>query len=203
MSANLLFQIPQRYRFSSKSQPIQCSVNVTLVVLDTTKVQIFKQITTLLKVFLMQILLFQIPQRYRFSSKSQQIPNAEFDALGLFQIPQRYRFSSKSQLYRGYRGLKARCFRYHKGTDFQANHNTNAGVASTPEVVLDTTKVQIFKQITTNMLASGVPLELFQIPQRYRFSSKSQHVLKVLTTCACCFRYHKGTDFQANHNYKA
>ena len=42
------------------------------------------------------------------------------------------------------------CFRYHKGTDFQANHNTNASVASTPAVVLDTTKVQIFKQITTS-----------------------------------------------------
>ena len=41
-------------------------------------------------------------------------------------------------------------------------------------VVLDTTKVQIFKQITTS-----------------------------LSQCMCiqrCFRYHKGTDFQANHN---
>ena len=41
-------------------------------------------------------------------------------------------------------------------------------------VVLDTTKVQIFKQITTAV-----------------------HILKLKW---CCFRYHKGTDFQANHN---
>ena len=41
-------------------------------------------------------------------------------------------------------------------------------------VVLDTTKVLIFKQITTI----------------------SHHYF----TQACCFRYHKGTDFQANHN---
>ena len=41
-------------------------------------------------------------------------------------------------------------------------------------VVLDTTKVQIFKQITTE--------------------TNGDYTVK------CCFRYHKGTDFQANHN---
>ena len=67
------------------------------VVLDTTKVQIFKQITT-------------------------------DDVLEVNQ---------KS------------CFRYHKGTDFQANHNEISKSFSCFYVVLDTTKVQIFKQITT------------------------------------------------------
>ena len=41
------------------------------------------------------------------------------------------------------------CFRYHKGTDFQANHNVVGDVCQNNLVVLDTTKVQIFKQITT------------------------------------------------------
>ena len=41
------------------------------------------------------------------------------------------------------------CFRYHKGTDFQANHNMPYTIQNTRTVVLDTTKVQIFKQITT------------------------------------------------------
>ena len=68
-----------------------------LVVLDTTKVQIFKQITTHLCVIL-HIL---------------------------------------------------SCFRYHKGTDFQANHNCIIERVREIRVVLDTTKVQIFKQITT------------------------------------------------------
>ena len=44
----------------------------------------------------------------------------------------------------------------------------------TASVVLDTTKVQIFKQITTS--------------------------LRSVTYLLSCFRYHKGTDFQANHN---
>ena len=41
------------------------------------------------------------------------------------------------------------CFRYHKGTDFQANHNTIRQRRTAFIVVLDTTKVLIFKQITT------------------------------------------------------
>ena len=48
-----------------------------------------------------------------------------------------------------------RCFRYHKGTDFQANHNTSAIQRKFNIVVLDTTKVLIFKQITTANV--GIP----------------------------------------------
>ena len=168
-----LFQIPQRYRFSSKSQLLLIICIKILVVLDTTKVQIFKQITTTNKNLKKQNELFQIPQRYRFSSKSQ------------------LQYKQSFKMY----------------------------------VVLDTTKVQIFKQITTCFQHHTVTLTLFQIPQRYRFSSKSQlnsiwvihrrvvldttkvQIFKQITTDfdysrfdLCCFRYHKGTDFQANHN---
>ena len=66
------------------------------------------------------------------------------------------------------------CFRYHKGTDFQANHNPLPNDRVLLHVVLDTTKVQIFKQITT--------------------------ILEQNSALCGCFRYHKGTDFQANHN---
>ena len=47
--------------------------------------------------------------------------------------------------------LIASCFRYHKGTDFQANHNGKVYAYLNIPVVLDTTKVLIFKQITTPM----------------------------------------------------
>ena len=117
-----LFQIPQRYRFSSKSQRNYIKLSDLSVVLDTTKVQIFKQITTRLKRIVQRQVLFQIPQRYRFSSKSQRM---------------------------------------------------SANIVK-KWVVLDTTKVQIFKQITTAFEEDTTNSELFQIPQRYRFSSKSQ-----------------------------
>ena len=123
----------------------------------------------------------------------------------LFQIPQRYRFSSKSQLSQPPYLPQVCCFRYHKGTDFQANHNTLVALAVVYFVVLDTTKVQIFKQITTELSRLTSEVQLFQIPQRYRFSSKSQQrilkntfngvvldttkvqIFKQITTTACLF----------------
>ena len=53
------------------------------------------------------------------------------------------------------------CFRYHKGTDFQANHNEVPTAEFDALVVLDTTKVQIFKQITTAAQEDVKTKELF------------------------------------------
>ena len=172
-----LLLIPQRYEFSSKSQPVQCMCTMKIcccwyhkgtnfqanhnfayhwqalwgVVADTTKVRIFKQITT---ESLLQYLL-------------------------------------------------TRCCWYHKGTNFQANHNDFGLQTASNLVVADTTKVRIFKQITTVSLASFASLLLLLIPQRYEFSSKSQlSDMRVLILLCCCW-YHKGTNFQANHNLRA
>ena len=53
------------------------------------------------------------------------------------------------------------CFRYHKGTDFQANHNLIGGGSQAAAVVLDTTKVLIFKQITTQFNQVKQAAQLF------------------------------------------
>ena len=142
-----LFQIPQRYRFSSKSQQIKRGVQRLTVVLDTTKVQIFKQITTSTHIYRILIVLFQIPQRYRFSSKSQLTLISIYNVRVVLD-------TTKVQIFKQITTTDVRlddtycCFRYHKGTDFQANHNE-------------------FRLVKRWYL-------LFQIPQRYRFSSKSQ-----------------------------
>ena len=79
----------------------------------------------------------------------------------LLLIPQRYEFSSKSQ----------------------HGASTNA----TGSVVADTTKVRIFKQITTGLIKRVNAGKLLLIPQRYEFSSKSQHSLKPLgMSFGCC-----------------
>ena len=44
----------------------------------------------------------------------------------------------------------AGCYCYHKGTYFQANHNIFGRPALVCPVVIATTKVRIFKQITTD-----------------------------------------------------
>ena len=143
------------------------------VVVATTKVRIFKQITTWM-VFRVSIrVLLLLPQRYVFSSKSQHkvLKGIGFSVVvattkvrifkqittggtgvhycrQLLLLPQRYVFSSKSQ---------------------QApRHGYVIGV------VVATTKVRIFKQITTSIGST-------------------------FTSVGCCC-YHKGTYFQANHN---
>ena len=195
----MLFQIPQRYRFSSKSQPFLPTTFLPTCCFRYHKGTDFQaNHNNILQLCILQEL-FQIPQRYRFSSKSQRYSSSFFLELRcfryhkgtdfqanhnnkyliipictLFQIPQRYRFSSKSQRRCPACISLSGCFRYHKGTDFQANHNR--------------TLTQVFNQ------------RLFQIPQRYRFSSKSQQSRTQSVFRLRCFRYHKGTDFQANHN---
>ena len=92
------------------------------------------------------------------------------------------------------------CCCYHKGTYFQANHNKKATGYVEEEVVVATTKVRIFKQITTHLSLIMLLTLLLLLPQRYVFSSKSQLLglpMNVTTSCCC---YHKGTYFQANHN---
>ena len=144
------------------------------VVADTTKVRIFKQITTTITAMRIIPVLLLIPQRYEFSSKSQL--NTLTDTQG-----------------------KGCCW-YHKGTNFQANHNQSQSLSDDVRVVADTTKVRIFKQITTKSINSRQVIELLLIPQRYEFSSKSQPVQCMCTLKICCCWYHKGTNFQANHN---
>ena len=194
------------------------------VVADTTKVRIFKQITTMRSNLLVCHSLLLIPQRYEFSSKSQQQSYNITESISccwyhkgtnfqanhnkvclclatflLLLIPQRYEFSSKSQpgksivntlnvvadttkvrIFKQITTMSASssrmscCCWYHKGTNFQANHNNKFFYKNVPAVVADTTKVRIFKQITTRK----VHCKYFK----------------------CCCWYHKGTNFQANHN---
>ena len=170
----MLLLLPQRYVFSSKSQPVRlpsCTTSCCYcyhkgtyfqanhnsisiietkdpVVIATTKVRIFKQITTYFSYYQRTVGLLLLPQRYVFSSKSQH-----------FEAPRH-----------GY------------------------------VVVIATTKVRIFKQITTRTAFLILLLKLLLLPQRYVFSSKSQHILLYSSFSCSCYCYHKGTYFQANHN---
>ena len=247
-----LFQIPQRYRFSSKSQQyfaliysarccfryhkgtdfqanhntLRKQTHVEFVVLDTTKVQIFKQITTAPGVDYNLSCCFRYHKGTDFQANHNKMRGNQHYIL-LFQIPQRYRFSSKSQLLRLLDLCLFSCFRYHKGTDFQANHNLVRTLLQPSEVVLDTTKVQIFKQITTTCKRSCIEVSCFRYHKGTDFQANHNYcfytypddfvvldttkvqIFKQITTGLgysldplSCFRYHKGTDFQANHNIK-
>ena len=130
-----LLLILQRYEFSSKSQHLMIPIRKLIVVADTTKVRIFKQITT---------------------------ADGRHSTLNLLLlILQRYEFSSKSQHYWSIFRLRA--------------------------VVADTTKVRIFKQITTAVQEVALTNLLLLILQRYEFSSKSQQdVVSSYSPNSCC-----------------
>ena len=106
-----------------------------MVVIDTTKVRFFKQITTVCRAGCAWCRLLLTPQRYDFSSKSQLL----IDHISKF------------------------------------------------EVVIDTTKVRFFKQITTKIKASQAAKALLLTPQRYDFSSKSQRFLIGMTAIYRCY----------------
>ena len=169
--------------------------------------------------------LLLLPQRYKFSSKSQQ-KTARMEAKGrcccyrkgtnfqanhnyrmrtectrrLLLLPQRYKFSSKSQQGPDIKPRKFSCCCYRKGTNFQANHNKDRTSNLASSVVVATAKVQIFKQITTRYADIFRKRKLLLLPQRYKFSSKSQRTRRHGDYASRCCCYRKGTNFQANHN---
>ena len=118
----------------------------------------------------------------------------------LLLILQRYEFSSKSQQRNLMQDTPLSCCWYYKGTNFQANHNYKVSYNVATLVVADTTKVRIFKQITTLPWWYVKRGWLLLILQRYEFSSKSQHAASTSPAGASCCWYYKGTNFQANHN---
>ena len=251
--ASRLLLLPQRYKFSSKSQLLLLCLVWIMVVVATAKVQIFKQITTILKLQYTSSCCccyrkgtnfqanhnptpaFESPMSVVVATAKVQIfkqittlasrisaslgcccyrkgtnfqanhnPTRCFrQATRLLLLPQRYKFSSKSQLTSvdpsgeavvvatakvqifkqittaNFTAFVAKsCCCYRKGTNFQANHNSQLHGICCQKVVVATAKVQIFKQITTTERAHHVNLALLLLPQRYKFSSKSQLMLR-------------------------
>ena len=195
--SDVLFAILQKYEFSSKSQPMlpnaawrtsclryckstsfQANHNLLVnkfwlnsVVCDTAKVRVFKQITT--KLF--KDLSFYCCLRYCKSTSFH--ANHNYLLIGklfssLFAILQKYEFSSKSQLPLSIFFNSFCCLRYCKSTSFQANHNLYMYGRNREDVVCDTAKVRVSKQITTKRVILLNIRKLFAILQMYEFSSK-------------------------------
>ena len=220
-----LLLLPQRYVFSSKSQPAHMSkplsngcccyhkgtyfqanhnnkavlILVLVVVVATTKVRIFKQITT------------QVHENHFFCGcccyhkgtyfqANHNLDKPKISNLNVVVATTKVRiFKQITTMLLSSISLMSCCC-YHKGTYFQANHNLPHLSCVTIHVVVATTKVRIFKQITTGLKTKRNLLKLLLLPQRYVFSSKSQQSSYVSCKCICCCCYHKGTYFQANHN---
>ena len=146
-----LLLILQRYEFSSKSQHCQGDDPILYSCCWYYKGTNFQANHNIEERILIIYMLLLILQRYEFSSKSQQnlCPTLHIIC----------------------------CCWYYKGTNFQANHNDIVVTSWITLVVTDTTKVRIFKQITTKPASNINGDTLLLILQRYEFSSKSQQFL--------------------------
>ena len=195
----LLLIIPQRYKFSSKSQHSPADT------LTGTGCWLYRKGTnfranhnTAMQGARYERLLI-IPQRYKFSSKSQR----DGDIQELYEVVD---YTAKVQIFeqittgRNYFVWWKCCWLYRKGTNFRANHNIMIHLSKTMTVVDYTAKVQIFEQITTRALNNKMWRLLLIIPQRYKFSSKSQPPAASTEELSSCWLYRKGTNFRANHN---
>ncbi len=118
----------------------------------------------------------------------------------LLLLPQRYEFSSKSQRADKGEETNGGCCCYHKGTNFQANHNGGWCACPSLPVVVATTKVRIFKQITTNRDGSKLNESCCCYHKGTNFQANHNWITKINVPFVGCCCYHKGTNFQANHN---
>ena len=145
-----------------------------LVVAISTKIQIWKQFTTI----------FRLWQHVRW----------------LLQSVQRYKFESNSQLRAGKEKLDAGCCNQYKDTNLKAIHNQQMNCNCFACVVAISTKIQIWKQFTTDAIGEEWNYELLQSVQRYKFESNSQrwHDARMFDK-GCCNQY-KDTNLKAIHN---
>ena len=144
----VLLLIPQRYEFSSKSQRHVAVKYITLVVADTTKVRIFKQITTSLVKYEAGSCCCWYHKGTNFQANHNHLDRIVTEKSVVADTTKVRIFKQITTLSRrGYDFVG--CCWYHKGTNFQANHNLLVYLSNLLTVVADTTKVRIFKQITT------------------------------------------------------
>ena len=135
------------------------------VVIDTTKVRLFKQITTLAE--------HSINDRCCYWYHKGKTFQANHNIMSYIHVSRCVVIdTTKVRLFKQITTTCLRkssiycCYWYHKGKTFQANHNHHLRSRPQRPVVIDTTKVRLFKQITTHWRHGNGRYLLLLIPQR-------------------------------------
>ena len=145
-----------------------------IAVSSDTKIQIWKQFTTV------------IGHTYKYARLCHPI--------------QRYQFESNSQLWRIQASPTCCCVIRYKDTNLKAIHNGNANYIYNVKAVSSDTKIQIWKQFTTNLSSMNTRWRLCHPIQRYKFESNSQQTWNAYVTGAGCVIRYKDTNLKAIHN---
>ena len=145
-----------------------------LAVSSDTKIQIWKQFTTL---------------------ETQHRPHGR-----LCHPIQRYKFESNSQHTHGLLAAHGSCVIRYKDTNLKAIHNHNSCFKFIRWAVSSDTKIQIWKQFTTGFQGLLSERQLCHPIQRYKFESNSQHDVEMITPINRCVIRYKDTNLKAIHN---
>ena len=171
-----MYYLIQRYKFESNSQLTHCYSCGVKVVLSDTKIQIWKQFTTL-------------------SLGDSALPR-------LYYLIQRYKFESNSQPPLKHGAPLWCCIIWYKDTNLKAIHNDTSNTHYNATVVLSDTKIQIWKQFTTDFTVASSKMMLYYLIQRYKFESNSQPKSCVNWKSFCCIIWYKDTNLKAIHNHR-
>ena len=118
----------------------------------------------------------------------------------LYYLIQRYKFESNSQHSQHQHNQRPCCIIWYKDTNLKAIHNPCEACALSPFVVLSDTKIQIWKQFTTQLLCRLGRYLLYYLIQRYKFESNSQLLICHHLFCHRCIIWYKDTNLKAIHN---
>ena len=138
------------------------------------KIQFWKQFTTVEDTFGNESSLYSICQRYNFESNLQQ---------------GRHRIKNTTS-----------CIRYVKDTILKAIYNTCSLGPPASSAVFDMSKIQFWKQFTTGKNEYDSGGRLYSICQRYNFESNLQLIVIHRHGKTCCIRYVKDTILKAIYN---
>ena len=118
----------------------------------------------------------------------------------LYYLIQRYKFESNSQQLWTANIEKTGCIIWYKDTNLKAIHNSRPRTELSTAVVLSDTKIQIWKQFTTNSPSFNTWTKLYYLIQRYKFESNSQQLSQKFTPDHRCIIWYKDTNLKAIHN---
>ena len=144
-----------------------------------------------------------ILQSYKFESNSQRHPVRIGIGHRMCIILQSYKFESNSQPLAKEAKIKNWCVLSYKVTNLKAIHNRPPLGASLQRDVYYPTKLQIWKQFTTDSQNYPDPTTMCIILQSYKFESNSQHASSLFFTRRWCVLSYKDTNLKANQGLAA
>ena len=118
----------------------------------------------------------------------------------LYSICQRYNFESNLQLDSIFTTATNNCIRYVKDTILKAIYNGQFKTKVLLQTVFDMSKIQFWKQFTTRFRDKRSEAKLYSICQRYNFESNLQHLTALILLALYCIRYVKDTILKAIYN---